>query len=1075
MFEANEELDPLEMLAAEFMERQRRGELPTVAEYAAQHPELAAEIEEVFPTIAVMEQLKVHKEQESGVRVSLGGVRLERLGDFRILGEIGRGGMGIVYEAFQESLGRHVAVKVLPRQMLLDPHQLRRFEREAQTAARLHHTNIVPVFGVGEHEGFHYIVMQLIGGAGLDDVLARLRQVGGRTAANSGSGRPAVAGNETSGASVRETAELRPSREGSEVARLARALAEGRFGQPQEFDTANADGSDGCLGPKYLGLAAGRPPLPGAAATEEFSFDTDTKVNGTRQALPPNSADARTDDEPLQFGSSHWRSIARIGQQVAEALEYAHAHHTLHRDIKPANILLDMQGVAWITDFGLAKAMEHDNVTQTGAMVGTLRYMAPEQFSGKADARSDIYGLGLTLYELLTLHAAFEDKSRSGLIARITHGEPPAPRKLNAAIPRDLETIVLKAMAREPRDRYQSARELARDLECFLEDRPIQARRTSGAERLWRWSRRNRAVASLLACSVVLLVAVAVVSSVAYARTAWANANEKMQRTKAEETSRLAVEALDSIFRQFAPDRTAPVSASLRVSDAGDPIAVPAQPVLSKEAAALLENMLKFYDQLAEQGGDGALLHRKVAEANRRVGDIRQRLGQYTKSNDAYWRAIQIYTQLAESSASAQDFRTEIARIHNELGNVYFSMNDPDSARKAHQDALATLQAAAAESSATPDCKYELARTYYFLGKRGGPPGPPLPGLRGPRDPRGGPPGFVFDPGGPHHGPRAPFPVAPAEEGEERLDKALALWQRLVDDEAPWPSPGPGQFHERRHDSPRGQGVAPPAFSGKDREESEGYQQKAVDLLVRLVAEYPTVPGYRHLLARCYRETPLAWAGRAANSEPDSLSKAVQILENLTKEYPDVADYRYDLSETYAMLGGQGQGGPEWRDQNAPQRSPAMLEKALALSEQLVAEHPNIPDYAVSSVNIRLRLSDRLWESDPTRAETNLRRALEVQLMLAHRFPTNSGYKFWVAVIQEALGRLFEEHNQLSEARSALQECIASFKEASRNDAKAGYVCFIIAKNYMNLAAVLYRMGDDKAADEAMRQARELH
>ena len=169
MSESDEELDPLEALAVDFMERQRRGESPSVAEYAARHPELAAEIEEVFPTIAVMEQLKVHKEHESGARVSLGGIRLERLGDFRILGEIGRGGMGIVYEAYQESLGRHVAVKVLPRQTLLDPQHLRRFQREAQTAARLHHTNIVPVFGVGEHDGFHYIVMQLIEG----DLFAR--------------------------------------------------------------------------------------------------------------------------------------------------------------------------------------------------------------------------------------------------------------------------------------------------------------------------------------------------------------------------------------------------------------------------------------------------------------------------------------------------------------------------------------------------------------------------------------------------------------------------------------------------------------------------------------------------------------------------------------------------------------------------------------------------------------------------------------------------------------------------------------------------------------------------------------
>ncbi len=221
MSEADEQRDPLEVLAAEFMERQRRGESPSVAEYVAQHPDLAADIKELFPTIAVMERLKAHKQQGSGARVSLGGVRLDRLGDFRILGEIGRGGMGIVYEAFQESLGRHVAVKVLPRQTLLTPQQLRRFQREAQTAARLHHTNIVPVFGMGEHDGFHYIVMQLIQGAGLDAVLARLQQVGSR--------RLTVTGKEGSGFAREDATALRRSKGGARVSHLARALVEGRI------------------------------------------------------------------------------------------------------------------------------------------------------------------------------------------------------------------------------------------------------------------------------------------------------------------------------------------------------------------------------------------------------------------------------------------------------------------------------------------------------------------------------------------------------------------------------------------------------------------------------------------------------------------------------------------------------------------------------------------------------------------------------------------------------------------------------------------------------------------------------
>ena len=154
--------------------------------------------------------------------------------------------------------------------------------------------------------------------------------------------------------------------------------------------------------------------------------------------------------------------MARVGVQVAEALAYAHQQGILHRDIKPSNLLLDTQGTVWVTDFGLAKAEGTDELTSPGDIVGTLRYMAPERFQGQADPRSDVYSLGLTLYEMLTLRPAFEDTNRARLIERVTHEEPPRPRKLDARIPRDLETIVLKAIAKEPADRYPTARSTGR-------------------------------------------------------------------------------------------------------------------------------------------------------------------------------------------------------------------------------------------------------------------------------------------------------------------------------------------------------------------------------------------------------------------------------------------------------------------------------------------------------------------------------------------------------------------------------------------------------------------------------------
>ncbi len=205
--------------------------------------------------------------------------------------------------------------------------------------------------------------------------------------------------------------------------------------------------------------------------------------------------------------SGYYRAVARLGVQVAQALAHAHGQGVLHRDIKPSNLLLDVDGHVWVTDFGLAKLEGRDGPTQTGDIVGTLRYMAPERFEGWSDRRSDIYGLGMTLYELLTLRPAFEAATRAKLIEQVIHDPPPSPRKLDPRVPRDLETIVLKAIAKEPGERYATAEALAADLENFLADRPIVARRSGLPERAWRWCRRNPAAAGLLAASGVAVLA----------------------------------------------------------------------------------------------------------------------------------------------------------------------------------------------------------------------------------------------------------------------------------------------------------------------------------------------------------------------------------------------------------------------------------------------------------------------------------------------------------------------------------------------------------------------------------------
>jgi serine/threonine protein kinase/WD40 repeat protein len=469
--------NPVEEMAEEFLERYRRGERPAITEYTRKHPELSDKIRELFPALVMLEEVGPQQAGPPGAccgRMTADGSALERLGDYRILREVARGGMGVVYEAEQEALGRHVALKVLPYQSPIDPIRLQRFRRESRSAARLHHTNIVPVFDVGEYQGTYYYAMQFIRGQALDEVLTELKHMRGVKDDAKATGQD----DDPARTPIRQL-----------TVTLARGLLTGEF-SPESLVEEET-------GEVYQPEPAKNPVSSEKPGFSEASAGTTSSILKSRSDLS-SSCD-----------SHYFRSAAQIALQVAEALGYAHAQKVLHRDIKPANLLLDFQGTVWVTDFGLAKE-EGEDLTQTGDLVGTLRYMAPERFNGESDPRSDIYSLGLTLYELLTLRPAFEESDRSRLIKRIVHEDPVRPRKHDPQIPRDLETIVLKAIAKDPRQRYRGAEEMAEDLRRFLADRPIRARRSAMWEHAWRWCRRNRLLATLSAAVFVLVVALGV-------------------------------------------------------------------------------------------------------------------------------------------------------------------------------------------------------------------------------------------------------------------------------------------------------------------------------------------------------------------------------------------------------------------------------------------------------------------------------------------------------------------------------------------------------------------------------------
>src|SRR5262249_50385246 len=351
MFSSGSEPDPLGHLAEDFLKRVRRGEQPALSEYTAAHPELAEQIRELFPALVLLEDVRpgpktvVGAVAEPGVAGSP-----QRLGEYRIVREIGRGGMGIVYEADQESLGRRVALKVLPPGAASHPRHVERFQREARTAARLHHTNIVPVFGVGEEDGTHFLVMQYIEGRPLDEVLAELCRIRNEAGPRAGPATP------------RDPSAQHPPASSSDV---ARSLWNGRFRATSA--PAPPEAGDPVRPTRREDPAVQSPLVPG--------------LSGKAPASPGSSG--LLSDPHLQCV----KSVAHIGAQAADALAYAAGQGVLHRDVKPSNLLLDVWGTVWLTDFGLAKVSDTPDLTRPGDFVGTLHYMAPERFKGRADVR----------------------------------------------------------------------------------------------------------------------------------------------------------------------------------------------------------------------------------------------------------------------------------------------------------------------------------------------------------------------------------------------------------------------------------------------------------------------------------------------------------------------------------------------------------------------------------------------------------------------------------------------------------------------------------------------------------------
>jgi eukaryotic-like serine/threonine-protein kinase len=602
----------------EFMVEVRLANHPDVEAFAAKHPEIAEELRRVLPALAMLRTSEplsnfADPDLESGT-----------LGDFRLIREVGRGGMGIVYEAEQISLCRRVALKVLPFAATMDPRQLQRFRNEAQAAACLHHPNIVPVHGVGVERGVHYYAMQLIEGQTLAEVIHSLKTSGLEDSA---------------GATIR-----RPS-------------------GPPEFSSPEGDGA---VAPGEALRTRGSETRPNALLT--------TKPDGKK-------------------GREFFRSVAALIADAADALEYAHSMGVLHRDIKPGNLMLDNGGGLWITDFGLAKALspgrqpadgQPGDLTLTGDMIGTLRYMSPEAALAKhglVDHRTDIYSLGATLYELLTLKPAVDGADKGEMLNRIAWDEPIALRKLDKSIPAELETVTLKCLAKEPGDRYATAGEMAADLRRWLEEKPIRAKPPGWRERTAKWGRRHRgiliSVAAVLGLAVLGLGGLTALLFNQKVETENALGQARANLDLAAKQRQRAWQAVDDMYTQVAEKWL---------------VGEPGKTELQRE---FLDKALRFYEDLANEVGDTPDLLKERVKAAKRLAIILGDVGRPGEAETAFRRAI----ALLEMN-DVPDKAPGLAIVYDDLAVFLNSQGRQLDATLANQRALEIWETVPAEVAA---------------------------------------------------------------------------------------------------------------------------------------------------------------------------------------------------------------------------------------------------------------------------------------------------------------------------------------------------------------------------------------
>jgi tetratricopeptide (TPR) repeat protein len=693
-------------------------------------------------------------------------------------------------------------------------------------------------------------------------------------------------------------------------------------------------------------------------------------------------------------------SAARLVATVARAVHHAHQRTILHRDLKPANILLDRDGTPHVTDFCLAKRLAADSdLTHAGSLVGTPSYMAPEQTCpGRATitTAADVYGLGAILYALLTGGPPFRGADALETLEQVRKQAPEPPQKVNPRVDRDLATICLKCLEKEPERRYRSAEALAEDLECFLAGKPIQARPAGPVERLWRWCRRNPAVAVASGIAALLLIALLIGLAVSNrlirqeetrADTAYrAEAEQRRQadaaRQEAEANLVTACRTVDQMLTRVATKDLAHT------------------PQMTSVQRKLLGDALAFWQALLEKRPTDAAVRRQAGRSYQLMGQINRKLGQPDQARVNYDQAVAILQQLAADYPEATAYRLDLSAGYHNRSLVLQEAGRIPQADQDQRQALAILEQLVADNPKDQTARFELANAHHNWG-------------------------ILLEQTG------------RLDQAEKAYQDALRLRQELADD----------GLDDRRNRHERAATLHDLATLLEDRNrprEAEPLLRQALAVQKDLVAQYGSVPDHREALARSYGSLGRLLKKNHPKEAEDAYRKAVDLEKQLTTDFPEVPAYRQELANSYDGLGLFLLAA--YRDRGAA----AAHREALALRQGLVSESPDVPDYqsGLGATLNNLGLLDYV-AGNLAEAHRLFEQAIDHQQRALDRNPRHPTYRRFLRNHYRILGQTWlrlQDHAEAARVAARLVKALADDGQAARDAAGCLAGCVPLAE-----------------------------